>query len=298
MKKLLFSFTAIALLFSACKEQTPGGLILNSLISADTTYVVSQIETPQEKKIVIEELTGVLCTNCPAGTKQLNDFVAQYPNRIILTSMHSGFLTEPTAAAMYDFRNADADALKLFFNEGDPGKPSATFDRIPLVIGGGDPKYFILRGQTGTDWISALPPLLSKTTPVNIHLTSSYDVNKNKVNVLAKLHFTADVTEKLGLTLYVLESGKVDIQDSVGVEIDDYTFNHVLQKVITPIAGEPILDSLPTKVKGRVIEKVLSFEPNISGVNGWNLDNCVIVGIVHKTGASKAVIHAEEVHLK
>ena len=70
MKKILFSFSAIALLLSSCKEQIPGGLILNSLISADTTYVVSQIETPQEKKIVIEELTGVLCTNCPAGTKQ------------------------------------------------------------------------------------------------------------------------------------------------------------------------------------------------------------------------------------
>jgi hypothetical protein len=290
----LLSLFGLSMLFGACKEQRPGGLILTSLESKDTSYVSNQIETPQTKKVVIEELTGVKCPNCPAGSAILHNFAAQNPNRIIITAIHSGFLTDPLPNSIYDFRNADADGLRLFFPDGDPPKPSACFDRVPALTG----NYFIVKAQTIGEWQNALNARLSVATPVNIHLTSSYDINSNKVNVNAKLHFTADVTDHLGLTLYVLESGKVDAQDSSGVELEDYEFEHVLQKIITPVSGELILDSLATKVKGRVLEKSLSFTPVTSGANAWNLDKCVIIGIVHRTGASREILHAEEVNLK
>lgn len=292
-RKYFFSLLAAGVLFNACKEQIPGGLVLNSLVSVDSTYV-TQAESPQEKKVVIEELTGVKCPNCPAGSAILNNFAEQNPDRIIITAIHSGFLTEPLQESVYDFRNTDADELRLFFGEGDPPKPSASFDRVKAAGG----NYFIVKAQTIGEWQNALNDRLSKTTPVNIHLESSYDVDHNKGNVKVKLSFTENVTDKLGLTLYVLESGKKDMQDSLGVELHGYEFKHVLQKIITPISGEPVLDSLTTKEKGRVLEKTLSFEPNIMGVNAWNLDKCVIIGIVHKTGASREILHAEEVHLK
>ncbi len=298
MKKQLFSVLLFSTLLYSCKEQVPAGLVLSTLASSDTTYVTAQVETAQDKKVVIEEFTGASCSNCAPGSAQLKAFADQNPGRIITTAIHYGFLSEPPAGAIYDFRNADAGALISSFNEGEPGKPSATFDRVPVLINGVS-TYFIVRGNTGSDWIAALPALLSKTTPVNIHLSSSYDAATNKVNVQTKIHFTAAVNEKLALTLYVLESGKKDKQeDNTQGEIPDYKFDHVLQKLITPVAGVPILDSLPLKVAGRVLEKSISFEPNITGVNGWNLDSCVIVGIVHKTGSSKAILHAEEVHLK
>lgn len=299
MIRPLIFLSCVVLFFASCCEQTPGGLVLNPLVSIDTTYIVTQIETPQQKNVVIEELTGAACTNCPAGTLILKGFQAQYPGRIILTGIHSGFLTEPPAGALYDFRNADADALKLFFNEGDPGKPSATFDRIPVSVGGQSPTYFILKGSTGGDWIATLPGLLAKTTPVNIHLTSDYNAAENKVNVVVKIHFIQDVTENLGLTLYVLENGRIDKQEDKDVgEIPDYKFDHILRKIITPVAGDPLLDSLSTKIQGRVVEKSLMFTPDITGVNGWNLDSCLVIGIIHKTGASREIIHAEEIHLK
>ncbi len=299
MTKQIIIFSLIAIFLYSCKEQRPAGLILGTLQSADTTYVVAQVEAAQTKKVVIEEFTGASCANCAPGSAQLKGFVDQNPDRIIVTAIHYGFLSEPPAGAIYDFRNADAGELLSFFNEGEPGKPSATFDRTKINING-TPTYFVIRGNTGSDWIAALPSLLSKTTPVNIHLNSSYNASTNKVDVSVKLHFTSNVTQNLGLTLYVLESGKKDIQLDVaqGGVINDYQFDHILQKVITPVGGVPVLDSLPTKVAGRVLEKKISFEPNISGINGWNLDSCVIVGIVHETGSAKTIWHAEEVHLK
>lgn len=299
MKKGLLISLGFALFLQSCKEQIPNGLNLNSLISKDTTYVTSVFETPQQKKVLIEELTGASCTNCPAGTKQLREFDSLNPGRIVITALHSGFLTEPPAGALYDFRNPDADALKLFFNEGDPGKPSATFDRIPATSGTSAGKYFILRGQTGTDWTTTLPALLAKTTPVNIHLESAYNGTTGNVEVKIKLAFTADVTDQLAVSLFVLENGRVDIQEDKDLgEIEDYHFSHIFRKLITPTSGELILDSLSTKVKGRVLEKTLVFQPSTSGINGWNLDSCMIVGAVHRTGTSKEVLHVEEVKLK
>lgn len=288
----------VSLFWASCEEQIPSGLVLNTTASADTTYMAA-VETPQDKVVLIEELTGASCTNCPNGTKQLKDFVSQNPGRVLVTAIHSGFLTEPPSGALYDFRNTDADALKLFFNEGDPGKPSASFDRVPPTSGNSAGKYFVLRGQTGSDWLSLLPTRLAKTTPVNIHLESDYLPVSNKGEIKVKIAFTADVSEKLALTLYLLENGRIDKQEDKDVgEIPDYKFDHILRKLITPVGGDLILDSLTTKTKGRVLERTILFDMNTSGINGWNPDSCVVIAAVHKTGSSKEVVHAEEVHLK
>lgn len=298
MKKIMFPALAGMLLWTSCKEQIPNGLVINTTASVDTTYVATA-EVPQEKVVLIEELTGATCTNCPNGTKILNQFLVDHPGRIILTAIHSGFLAEPPEGALYDFRNADADALKFFFNEGEPPKPSACFDRVPATSGNSAGKYFLAKGQTGADWISMLPTRLSKTTPVNIHLSSDYNTGTAKVDVNVKIAFTAPVNDQLALTLYVLESGRIDKQyDTELGEIEDYEFNHIFRKLITSVGGELILDSLSTKEAGRVLEKNISFTPVTDGVNGWNLDSCVVVGVVHKTGNSKEVLHAGEVHLK
>lgn len=292
-KNILFYSIAI-LSISSCKEQIPSGLVLNPIITTDTSYIDNVIEIPQLKKVVIEELTGVRCPNCPTGTQLIKDFVAQNPDRIIVTAIHSGFFTDPLPDSKYDFRNADADAFRQSFPDGDPPKPSAAFDRVPYDID----KYFVVKGQGSSVWQSALTNRLSKSTPVNIHLNSDYDIANNKVNVKVQLNFTENVSDKLALSLYVLDGGKKDIQDSLGNELHDYEFDHILAKTITSPMGEPILDTLASIEKGRVLIKLLSFQPYITTVNAWNLDKCKLVAIIHKTGNSREVLHAEEISLK
>jgi len=298
MKKALLSLLSLALLWTACKEQIPAGLIIRTSVSADTSYVTTT-ETPQEKNILIEELTGATCSNCPKGTKILKDYQTAHPDRIIVTAIHSGFLADPVPGALYDFRNPDSDTLRLFFNEGDAAKPSACFDRVQATSGNSAGKYFISKGQTGGDWDVMLNSRLPLTTPVNLHLTSAWNTATSKIDVTAKIAFTSAVTDKLALTLYVLESGRLDKQADIDLGIvENYEFNHILRKLITPVTGDPVLDSLSTKEPGRVLERIISFTPITDGVNGWNLDSCHVVGIVHKTGTSKEVLQVQEVHMK
>lgn len=298
MRKVFLPLLSLALLWTACKEQIPAGLIIQTTASDDTTYVTA-VEAPQQKKILIEELTGATCSNCPKGTKILKDYQTQYPGRIVVTAIHSGFLAEPAQGALYDFRNADADALRLFFNEGEPSKPSACFDRVQATSGNSAGKYFVSKGQTGGDWDAMLNTRMPISTPANLHLTSVWNTATAKVDVNARIAFTGSVNDKLALTLYVLESGRKDKQYDIDLgEIEDYEFNHIFRKLITPVTGDLVLDSLTTKEPGRVFERKISFSPITDGVNGWNLDSCHVVGIVHKTGISKEVLQVQEVHLK
>lgn len=299
MKLVQLSIALMAFTWVACKEQTPTGLNLTDSGAKDTTYVTAQPETPQTKKVLIEELTGSSCTNCPTGTTMLKGFMTQYPGRIVATALHSGFLTDKPVGAIYYFPNDDADQLRLFFNEGDPGKPSAAFDRVKAIGGNSDGKYFIGHGGTGADWITALNDRLSKTTPVNLHITSSFNTTTQKIDVKTTIAFTQAFNEPLSLTLYVIEDSIVDVQlDKTLGAIPDYTFNHVFRKLVTPVGGEAVLDSIANKTAGRVLVRNISFAPNVSGDQVWNLDHCHIVGILHKTGSSKEVLHVEEVDLK
>jgi hypothetical protein len=305
MKKYLAGLSLFLIYLSSCKEQIPSGLVLTQTISKDTSYVGTP-ESAQLKNVLIEELTGAKCPNCPAGALILKDMSTQNPGRIVLSAIHSGFLTGQPPNAIYDFRNADADALRLFFNEGDPSKPSASFDRTVATSGGSVGKIFIEKGATGGDWLAILPTLLAKPTPINIHLTSAYNSTTNKVDVFVKLAFTEDYIGKLAVSLFVLENGRIDKQESNATGtpeiINDYKFDHIFRKLITPAGGELILDSLQTKVRGRVLERTISFEPDLynqaNNVNGIIMDSCVVVAAVHKVGASKEVLHVEEVKLK
>lgn len=299
MKLFHYALLLFATTWMACEEQLPTGLNLTDSGAKDTTYVTAQPEVPQTKKVLIEELTGASCTNCPTGTTMLKGFMTQYPGRIVTTALHSGFLTDKPFGANYYFPNTDADQLRLYFNEGDPGKPSASFDRVKGVGGNSDGKYFINHGGTGADWIAALTTRLSKTTPVNLHLNSSLNTTTQKIDVKATIAFTEAFNEPLSFSLYVIEDSIVDVQlDKTLGAIPDYTFNHVFRKLVTPVGGEGVLDSIAIKTAGRVVIRNISFEPTLTGSQTWNLDHCHLVGILHKTGNSKEVLQVEEVKIK
>ncbi len=288
MKNLLsISALAIILFYSSCKEQTPPGLVLdNNGKAVDSSYTAA-IETPQEKKIVMEELTGVTCVNCPEkGTDAIDALMAANPNRIIPIAIHSGSFTEPHNNSKYDFRVADGESIVTFLG-GEAGKPSSSIDRIA------DANNIFIRFPS--EWSSVVASQKNKTTPLNLHMTSEYNEAQNIVEVIIKTAFTSNVTEDLNVSLYVVENDIKDVQ-SFETYIDTaYVFKHVFRKSITSVQGSPL--NFAPKNTGTVLQKRISFEPLITGTNKWNLDKCHLVGIVSKA-STKEVVHAEEISMK
>ena len=105
----------------------------------DTTYIATQAETPQLKNILIEDLTGVNCKNCPSAAKKLSDLIAANPGRIVGIAVHTPNHTfgGPFSGSKEDYRNFFD--TNIFAMIGNPGSlPQGCIDRVKFP----DVNYF------------------------------------------------------------------------------------------------------------------------------------------------------------
>src|SRR5690606_13592324 len=161
------------------------------------TYITSTVPQAQHKAVLIEDITGVRCVNCPQAADEIKQImslkkdsvvaVALYPNHMpTLTTPWPGFpkLNNETATNMVDFLSV-------------PGAlPNGYVDRgifAPLT------ERFIQYKS----WKSIVDQRLAVPTPVNIHLTST--VNGSKVKVKFTVQYTQDVSEKHKISLFITE---------------------------------------------------------------------------------------------
>lgn len=295
MKKLIGVLLA-GVLYSACTEQLPSGIVLSEIESYDSTYTIAP-PVAQTKKLLIEEQTGASCVNCPSASSFLKTKMSELPNRIVLVAVHSGFLTDKPSGGKQEFFNTESKQLSDFLDGDNVGKPAASFDRVEYNT----PNYGKYNNPfTGGDWPGKISAQLAKAAPANIELESK-QLSNGKIEVLARVIFTQNVNDKLALSMLVVENDIIDYQKSNGNPelITNYDFSHVFRRLVSPVSGFSVLDSLTTKSAGRVFEKKLQFDPKeLEGNHPWILSNCKLVAFIHKAGSSKEVLQAEEVKLK
>ena len=285
---IISTFLLTIIAFACCrKEQIPAGLILTKTITfTDSTYSTAQLPAAQPRVIFVEEATGVHCVNCPAGAALLKSLKVANPNRILSAAIYSPFLNNFTPPSKYDFNSQDALDLVTFLGNGDPSKPSAAINRKTDANNQNNTFY------DRNDWSATIATFLNTSTPVNINMSAEFVNNAYKVKAITT--FTENITSDLAYSLFVLEDGVVDVQDSTGVEIEDYEHEHILRKILTPIAGLTFLETTPTKLKGTVLERTFYFEiPN----NILNKTNAKVLCFVHKVGSNKEVLQVAEIGL-
>lgn len=284
-----FSVLAIlGVLFSSCKEQLPPGLDLGGGTKAQDSTYTAAIEAKQDRNILIEELTGVQCSNCPKAARNIKTMETDHPERIVAVALHppSNGFTEPILnKSHYDFRSPQVDEIANILG-GIQGLPSGALAREKTSNG------TIFDIDYGA-WTSRVVPMLAQTTPVNIHIESAYVTENNQGEVTVQVAFTENVTDDLYLTIYLVESDIVDYQDDGGVKVPDYVHNHVFRTCITNVLGDNL--NLAEKKAGTVMQKRYSFNPIITGDNAWHLEHCHVVAFVHRGGATKTVVHAETI---
>lgn len=293
MKKTWIALAScFIMLCGACvKEQTPAGLILVNTVSfTDTTYTVSPIPTAQERIIFVEEATGVHCTNCPAGAKELKNIKDAHPGKIISSAVYSPFLNGYALPAKYDFNTQDALDLVNYLGNGDPSKPAAAINRLS------DPGNMAKSGNIyfydKSDWAVTINGLLTKKTPLNIDL-QIFTAN-NDYKLKATVTFTDTITADLAFSVFLLEDEIIDLQDSTGKVIEDYEHNHVLRKIITPVSGSTFLSGVAQKTAGLAFSRTFDI---VIPDKVLDRKNCKLVCVINKVGSSKEVLHAAEIEL-
>lgn len=251
--------------------------------------VISDPEIPSSDRVVlVEELTGASCSNCPKGTSALESILAVYPERVLVIGIHGEFLSEPTKYSQFDFRNSTAKALETWFQPWF-GKPSATVNRVSDEFG-------FLMNPLPDLWLSMVEKELQKEHELNLAMQVNYDETNRRITAEISAIPLVDLSGNYNISVYILESGIIDAQASGAEIIKEYEFNHVLRDMITNFSGDVLGSNLKAN---QIIRKTYTYTLTEEQSTQWNVDKMAIATMIsHADPNNKEVLQAQEVYLK
>ncbi len=219
MRNILFG---IALLFTA--------LACDDSISYELARPVAG-----KQKVLVEEISGVRCPNCPDGSRLLESLNDDFDSSLIVVTYHAGSFSIPYEDSKYDFKTDQSVALMEMLGRPE-GYPSAVIQR---KANSGDNRY----QRLSNTWTSAITAELGGEPIVELTiLVDTVDaITILKVSAL----FLKEVNTPVFMTAYLTEDGLIDPQaDSRSKEeyVVNFQHNHVLREILTPVKGRKWAD--------------------------------------------------------
>lgn len=283
MKKVFWILTLLSttLAYTSCKEVAPAiDYSIPNTELVDTTYINTTLPTAPEKMILLEEFTGLMCVNCPAGHTVASDLALVHPGKIVNVAIHSYFQDPPASWENFEIpEGLDID------NYLGPvvGWPAAAINR--KVFSG----KIIQEGTAG--WNSAVTSELGNTASVSLDIVNTFDTESRTLKTKITTHLLSDLSSKtLDLSVMLNENDIINFQKTPTGTDSFYVHEHVLRDMFTAFNGWTLSASNTT---GRVYEK--EFEMVLP--QGWDASKCEVVAIVHENSASKEVLQAKSVSL-
>lgn len=154
--------------------------------------------TPQNKKVILEEFTGVNCVYCPQGHTIANNIKNANPDNVFLINIHVGNFATP-GAGQPDFRTSFGTAIAN--QSGLTGYPAGTVNRtvfngLSMTAGG----TAMGRGN----WTNASNQILGQSSYVNVAVQGQINAQTNELTVTVETYYTGNspvATNKLNVAL-------------------------------------------------------------------------------------------------
>ncbi|MDR1846499.1 MAG: Omp28-related outer membrane protein [Bacteroidales bacterium] len=205
---------------------------LTLALGATAQTIVST--TPENRKVVLEEFTGINCTYCPDGHKRANQLAAANPGNVSLINIHQGSYANATP----DYRTQWGDAIAN--QTGLTGYPAGTINRH--VFSGSSTA--LGRG----DWATRAATILAMPSFVNIAATAEIDAQTRVMTVHVEVYYTGDATEASNFlnvalvqdNVYGPQVGATTFYPEMMTADGLYTHNHMLRDLLTGQWGEEL----------------------------------------------------------
>ncbi len=273
MNRTGITFVLFAMLFfSACEEE---GVTIPDFVPPDTDRVV-----------LIEELTGASCPNCPAGGSELQSIKNRFGDNVAIVAIHSNFLGAPRENSKYDFRSQEAQEIDNFLGLY-LGKPAASINR--KMFSG---EQYRAIANVGS-WSGRVAEQLDGPSELLIEAEVNFDQESRNLELEIDVAAKSIVEGDLRLTVYLTESGIVDAQLSQDGVIEDYVHNFTMRAVLSDVFGDVLPQSITSEPS---VSRQYSFE--MPAEDGWWVaENCHIVAFVtlHRSSDEMEVLQAIEV---
>ena len=257
MKQLILFF--IILTFAACTEIAP---IIPAL---------------GDKKVLVEEFTGVRCVNCPAGAAELENLKSIYGDRLVIVSIHAGDFAPPYSDSKFDFRTAEGSALETWL--GTPlGYPTAVVNRKKFS---GQQSLQVSKAN----WAGLIAEESKTASILNVTIVKKYTKDLRDLMMTVTLVPSEKLPEDVRLSVLLTENDVVDQQETPQGKKSDYKHKHVLRRILSGDA------------KGLGLNGALTWSNNIKIPTSFVAENCQIVVVAHRGSDVKDVLQVSEVKL-
>ena len=276
MKKILLLLIAGFLFTTACQENMP----VIPCLSCDGGDGPDL--NPEDRKVIIEEFTGVRCVNCPAGSAEIQNLLSFYGDRLIAISIHAGFYANPYPESQYDLSTTEGSSLENFL--GLPvGYPTSVIDRKLFQ---GEPD---LQLEGTTSWGGYIAQELEEDAKITLNIENNWNSGTRKLSIGISGGAIEAVSEEVRLSIMIVESGIKDTQLTPSGKQQDYSHKHVLRGMPTAFDGDVIANAMAV---GDLIDESYTYDIP----DEWDADNCVVVAFVHNGTTNKEIIQADEKH--
>jgi hypothetical protein len=153
------------------------------------TTPVSQ--SPQNKNVVLEELTGINCQYCPDGHKRAQDISNANPGRVILVNVHAGGFAPNNP----NLKTTDGDALDVFLEP--EGYPAGSVQRTKFGS-----ETFLATSRA--NWTGQVSARLAEVSPVNVAMNATLDAATRQLTINVEMFYT---TPEAAGTMHYLNVG-------------------------------------------------------------------------------------------
>ncbi|MBN8683544.1 MAG: Omp28-related outer membrane protein [Chitinophagales bacterium] len=269
---MLAAIGIAALGFSACKE---------------SPITIPDLKTGN-RRVLVEELTGVRCQNCPDGTRELISLQKQYGSEnLVVVSIHAaqGSLSQPytdAPASAIDFRIQEAFELSDYIGVPD-GVPTAAVNRI---IPSGYTTPYLSR-----PWSGVIAGEFDKDYGLGLFLINEYKPETRELKIQVNIAPEEALSGEHRLTVLMTQDSIVDVQLDGSTRKAAYIHRHVMRDVVSQVSGDVISEPLSA---GALISKFYTLTLPAS----WDAGHCSVVAFVHHGGnPDKEVLQVAEKHV-
>ncbi len=286
-----FGFWVTLLFFFGCTEVPP--FIDYSepiLLAKDTTYITSDIPQSVLKNVLIEDISGVKCNNCPKAADIAHEIQGKNDEgRVVVMTLHSnryGAFTAPYSDSKDTFNTVEATEIVSNLIGEPSGLPAGAIDRKLF-----DGKTSKVNQQYET-WEAQVNEQLVLEAKAAVELEIINQGNR-KIIANIKTTFVEDDATPVFLSVFIIENkikSKQKLPDNTYDK--DYVHYSILRKGVTNYAGTLLAQSVEA---GRVFEKGIE----IDIPEKYNIDNCAIVVLINKNqGGVTEIVQCAEKHIE
>jgi thiol-disulfide isomerase/thioredoxin len=256
-------------------------LSLCAFIFGNCTEIAPVVPALGDRKVLVEEFTGVRCVNCPAGASELENLAAIYGERLVVVSVHAGDFAPPFSDSRFDFRTPEGDALEKRL--GAPlGYPTAVINR----------KKF--SGQTGLQvgrslWAGLIASESNAASAVSLSFDKTYNSMTRQFQMTIKaVENTKDALKNVVFSAMITEDNILDTQETPSGRQSNYKHRHIFRGFAA--------DEVAVNPTGAA---QISYSFNATLKPNWLVENCSIVLVLsQKNGDTKDVLQVAESKIK